>query len=139
MLEYLFFNDIFARKFTNFLDHKQLAFKQQVEAVQDAILITTSEEIADDLWDEMDEVYDDLSAQDHLLLQSKLDDDDKISAAGIYIQLKNDKQTIANIDPDVMNRMLEKISMGEFNTFIEAIVCSVEEPDNTAFCERAKK
>jgi hypothetical protein len=139
MLEYLFFNDIFAKKFTNFLDHKQLAFKQQVEAVQDAILITTSEEIADDLWDEVDEEYDDLSTQDQLLLQSKLDDDDKISAAGIYIQLKNDKQTIANIDPDVMNRMLEQISMDEFNAFIEAIVCSVEEPDDTAICERVKK
>lgn len=139
MLEYLFFNPVFAKKFTDYLNQKALAYSEQVESVQDAILITTSEDIEDDLWDEVDEVYDDLSMQDQLLLQSKLDDDDKINVAGIYIQLKDDKQTIANIDPDVMNRMLEKISMDEFNTFIEAIVSSVEEPDDTSFCERTKQ
>jgi hypothetical protein len=136
MLEYLFFNSVFAAKFTQLLKDKSLGFEQQTESVQDAILITTSEDIDDDLWDEIDEAYDDLSAQDQLLLQSKLDDDSKINAAGIYIQLKDDQQTIARIDPDVMNRMLETISMDEFNTFIEAIVSSVEVPDETPFCER---
>ena len=128
MLEYLFFNSVFATKFTQLLKDKSLGFEQQTESVQDAILITTSEDIDDDLWDEIDEAYDDLSAQDQLLLQSKLDDDSKFNAAGIYIQLKDDQQTIARIDPDVMNRMLETISMNEFNTFIEAIVSSVEFP-----------
>ncbi len=135
MLEYLFFNSVFAEKFTHLLNEKSLEFDQKIESVQDAILITTSEDIDDKLWDEIDEAYDDLSEQDQQLLQSKLEDDSKISTAGIYIQLKDDKQTIAAIDPDVMNRMLEKISMDEFNAFIEAIVSSVETPDNTPFCE----
>lgn len=139
MLEYLFFNAVFANKFTTYLAQKNLEYSQESEAVQGAILIITSEEIEDNLWDEIDEVYDDLSAQDHLLLQSKLEDNDKISAAGIYIQLKDEKQTVANIDPDVMNRMLERISMDEFNSFIETIVASVETPDDTPFCERSEK
>jgi hypothetical protein len=58
------------------------------------------------------------------------------NTAGIYIQLKENNQTVASTDPDVMNRMLEKISMEEFNVFIQAIVGSVEVPDDTPFCEQ---
>jgi len=136
MLEYLFFNSVFAEKFMHLLKDKSLEFNQATESVQDSILITTSEDIDDDLWDEIDEAYDDLSEQDQQLLQSRLDDDSKVSAAGIYIQLKDDEQTVATIDPDVMNRMLERISMDEFNAFIEAIVSAVEVPDDSPFCER---
>jgi hypothetical protein len=136
MLEYLFFNSVFAEKFKRLLKQKSLEFEQKAESVQNAILITTSEDIDDDLWDEIDEAYDDLALQDQQLLQSKLEDDSKINTAGIYIQLKDEQQTIASIEPDVMNRMLEKISMDEFNAFIEAIVSAVEEPDETPFCKR---
>lgn len=136
MLEYLFFNAVFAQKFILILKQHALPFEQQTESVQDSILITTPEDLDDALWDAIDEAYDDLSEQDQQLLQSKLDDDSKVNAAGIYIQLKDDQQTIANIDPDVMNRMLEKISMDEFNAFIEAIVSAVEVPDDTPFCEK---
>jgi len=136
MLEYLFFNAVFADKFKRLLESKPLDFEQKTESVQNAILITTSEDISDALWDEIDEAYDELSEQDQQLLQSTLDDDNKTNTAGIYIQLKENKQTVASIDPDVMNRMLEKISMDEFNAFIEAVVSSVEEPDDTPFCER---
>lgn len=136
MLEYLFFNTVFAEKFIHILEQHGLPYQQQHESVQNAILITTSEDLDDDLWDRIDEAYDDLSEQDQKLLQSKLDDDSKIHAAGIYIQLKDDQQTIARINPDVMNRMLEKISMDEFNAFIEAVVQSVEQPDDSPFCEK---
>ncbi len=136
MLEYLFFNSVFAEKFIRLLKDKSLQFEQKTESVQGSILITTSEDIDDELWDEIDEAYDDFSEQDQQLLQSRLDDDNKINSAGIYIQLKDEQQTIATIDPDVMNRMLEKISLAEFNAFIESIVSAVEVPDDTPFCER---
>ena len=136
MLEYLFFNTVFAQKFMRVLEQHSLPYEQQTEDVQDSILITTPEDLDDQLWDTIDEAYDALSEQDQQLLQSKLEDDSKVNAAGIYIQLKDDQQTIANIDPDVMNRMLDKISMDEFNTFIEAIVSAVEVPDDTPFCEK---
>ncbi len=136
MLEYLFFNYVFSEKFKHLLKDKSLDFSQATESVQGSILITTSEDIDDDLWDEIDEAYDDLSDQDQQMLQSRLDDDSKVNTAGIYIQLKDDQQTVATIDPNVMNRMLERISMDEFNTFIEAIVSAVEVPDATPFCER---
>lgn len=136
MLEYLFFNDVFAAKFSQQLEQRSLVYERQIEPVQEAILITASEDIDDELWDEIDEVYDDLSEQDQQLLQSKLEDDSKVNAAGIYLQLRDNLQTVARINPDVMNRMLENISMDEFNAFVEAIASSVENPDDTPFCKR---
>ncbi len=35
-----------------------------------------------------------------------------------------------------MNRILDVISMDEFNDFIEAIVSSVENPDDSAICQK---
>ena len=69
-------------------------------------------------------------------MQSRLEDNSKVNTAGIYIQLINDRQTIAQVNPEVMNRMLKKISMDEFNEFVEAIVSSVEKPDESALCNR---
>lgn len=136
MLEYLFFNEVFAKKFSRYLQSKNTEFIKQSEDVQNATLIMVSEEIEESVWDAIDNVYDDLAEQDQLLVQTKLDNDSQLNIAGIYIQLKGGQQTIAQINPNVMNRMLDNISMNEFNDFIGAIVTSVETPDETAFCQR---
>ena len=136
MLEYLFFNTVFADKFCRQLEARSLPYEKSREPVQNALLITTSEEIEEDLWDALDEIYDDLSEQDQQLLQACLRDDSDIDTAGIYIELSGQRQTIAQLDPGVMNRMLERISMDEFNAFVEAIVSAVESPDDTPFCKR---
>lgn len=136
MLEYLFFNLVFASKFAHFLESKNLTFEQKEESIQKATLIRLSDDLDDDVWDEIDELYDDLAIQDQQLIQQTLQDDSKQAAAGIYIQLEGDKQTIAKVDPDTMNRMLEVISMDELNDFIEAVVSSVEHPDDGPMCEK---
>lgn len=135
MLEYLFFNDIFANQFADTLTEKKVEFVRARESVKDAYILSVPETIDDDLWDEIDDIYDALSEKDTLLLQENLEDDEGMNAAGIYIQLANDQQTIAKIDPEVMNRMLTVVTMDEFNEFIEVIVSSVEKPDDSPICK----
>lgn len=136
MIEYLFFNAEISMKFIALLKQKKVDWEEGKEDVHGSIILRVSEDIEEDLWDELDNVYDDLSEEDQLLLEAAMADDDDVSTAGIYIQLKGGKQTVADINPDVMNRMLKVISMEEFNAFIEVIVNSVEEPDDTAICQR---
>ena len=136
MIEYLFFNAEISIKFIALLKQKKMVWEEAKEDVQESIIIKVSEDIGDELWDELDEIYDNLSEEDQLLLEATMTDDNDVSAAGIYIQLKEGKQTVANINPDVMNRMLKVINMEEFNEFIEVIVNSVEEPDDTGICQR---
>jgi hypothetical protein len=137
MLEYLFFNQSIADKFIAFLENKNLNWEQHVDPMLDSIVIKTPEEIDDDLWDELDDYHESLGPEDQQLLEDALvDDDTETNTAGIYIQLAGGKQTVAQIDPDIMNRMLEVISMDEFNQFVETIVSSVENPDDSPICKK---
>ena len=135
MLEYLFFTREIAEKFIVFLNKKSLEWEEFVDPMLDSIVIKTSEDIDDDLWDELDDYHELLGVEDQKLLEETMEDTEaETNAAGIYIQLADDKQTVAQVNPDVMNRMLGVISMDEFNSFVETIVNSVENPDDSPIC-----
>jgi hypothetical protein len=136
VLEYLFFTPAIADRFTQALTEREVAYVREIEHVQGATVLKISEGVDEDLWDELDELYDELSEEDQALQEEGIEDDDAKSTAGIYLQLLGGKQTIAQIDPDVMNRMLSVVTMDEFNTFVDTIVRSVENPDDSAICKR---
>jgi hypothetical protein len=46
------------------------------------------------------------------------------------------RQTVAQVDPDTVNRILSVLNMDEFNAFLETIVRSVEQPDDSPVCQR---
>lgn len=135
MLEYLFFNQRFCDEFTAFLTTNNIPFEIENEAVQNSLNVKVPDFTDDTLWNEVDDIYDDLSEKDTQLLQESFEDESNVSTAGIYIQLANEQQTIAKVDPDIMNRILSAISMDEFNQFVEVIVESVENPDDSPICK----
>ncbi len=132
MLEYVFFHDSFKKRFLARLDREGLAHEETVDPIEGAAVIRI-EEPDDALWDSLDDFYDELSDADQAEMESG--SGDSMSTAGIYIALQDGRQTVAKIRPDVMNRMLSVISMDEFNEFVETIVKSVEEPDDTPICK----
>jgi hypothetical protein len=136
MLDYLFFNQSIADKFIDFMNKNNLKWTQEVEKIQNAIVLKISEDIDDALWDALDELYDELGLEDALLSSNNTVNSDDINAAGVYIQLQNGQQTIAPINPLIINRILDVISMDEFNELVEAIVSSVENPDDSAICQK---
>lgn len=137
MLEYLFFNQVTADKFIEFLNAKELQWSQHNDPMLGSIVIKTPEDIADELWDELDDYHEALGPEDQKLLEEGLvDNETETNTAGIYIQLAGGEQTVAKIDPEVMNRMLDVISMDEFNQFVETIVSSVENPDDSPICKK---
>ncbi len=135
MLEYLFFTSRIADKFIQALQERQLAYVQEIESVHGGIVLKIAEGVDDDLWDELDDLYDELSSEDQALLEEGMEDVHAKSTAGIYLQLLGGKRTIAPVDPDVVNRMLSVLSMDEFNAFVETIVRSVETPDDSPICK----
>lgn len=135
-LEYLFFTAPIAGQFAQALREHGLDYQQEVESVQGGIVLKIAEGVDDDVWDALDALYDELSGVDQALLEDGMVDEDAKTTAGIYLQLAGGKQTIAQIDPDVMNRMLGVITMDEFNAFIDTIVRSVENPDDSPICKR---
>ena len=136
VLEYLFFTQSIANKFIAALQKWGISYTQTQEAVQGGIVLKIAETEAEAYWDELDALYDDLSAEDQNLLEAGLEDGNAKSTAGVYLQLQGGKQTVAQVDPNIMNRILSVISMEEFNAFIEIIVQSVEQPDDTPICKQ---
>lgn len=136
VLEYLFFTRAIADQFAAALDEQGLPYQEEIEAVQAAIVFKVPEEAAANSWDALDNLYDELAIADQALLEASVDDELAGSAAGIYLQLANGQQTIAQVDPDVVNRILSVLSLEEFNQFIDLIVKSVEQPDESAICQR---
>lgn len=136
VLEYLFFTREIADQFAEQLAARSVDYQEVIEAVQEAIVFKIPESVGQQVWDELDDLYDELSVADQALLESEVEDESAQAAAGIYLQLANGKQTIAQVNPDLVNRILSVLSLEEFNQFLDTLVKSVEQPDDSAICQR---
>jgi hypothetical protein len=143
VLEYLFFTQEISHRFIDELKKRGLKeghhWVQGIESIHEGLLIkvleTTDLNNWDELWDELDDLFDELTIQDQALLETGEGNIEK-STAGVYIQLNDGSQTIASVKPDVLNRILDVLSNDEFAEFVDTIAKSVESPDNTAICKR---
>jgi hypothetical protein len=136
VIEYLFFTRAIADEFAKVLQQHKLDYQEQNESLQAAIVFQLDENIDQVLWTELDELYDELSIQDQMLLEEGTTDLSARSTAGIYLQLMDGRQTVAQVDPDTVNRILSVLNMDEFNAFLETIVRSVEQPDDSPVCQQ---
>ncbi|WP_298607185.1 hypothetical protein [uncultured Thiothrix sp.] len=136
VLEYLFFTRAIADQFASALSEHSVDYQEEIEAVQEAIVFKIPESIGQPLWDELDDLYDELSIADQALLEEAVEDENAQTAAGLYLQLANGQQTIAQVDPALVNRILSVLSLEEFNQFLDTIVKSVEQPNDSAICQR---
>lgn len=143
-LDYLFFTQPIANRFIHALQQHDLQegkhWQQQREAIHQAYLIQVfeTEDLAprwDTLWDELDALFDQYTEEDQQAIEES-DDALVKSKAGVYIQLNNGEQTIASVEPDVLNRILSVLSNDEFAAFVDTIVKSVEQPDDSMICQR---
>ncbi len=136
MLEYLFFTRPIADQFIQKLENKKIPWQESAESVHSSILIQVTEDDIGEYWDEIDDLYDDMAIEDQEALEKGDIDETDVSTAGVYIQLKNGEQTIAQVKPDVLNRILGAITSDEFSEFIDTIAKSIESPDETSICKR---
>lgn len=135
-LEYLFFTRPICNQFIDVLNDKKIPWKEAVESVHGYMLIHILEDDIEKYWDEVDDLYDVLTIEDQHQLEQGSDNDDDVSTAGVYIQLKNNQQTVAQVKPDVLNRILGAITSDEFAEFVDVIAKSIESPDDAPICQR---
>jgi len=133
LLEYVFFTKQMNDQFTAALDEKNIPYVASTEKVNDSILIQVSEQDIEPYWDDIDDLYDELAEQDQKLHEAE-DETANYDSAGIHIELSNNIHTIAQVNPDVLNRILTVVSADEFSEFIDVIAKSIEKPDDTPIC-----
>lgn len=133
MLEYLFFNDSVAQRFRDFLTLQGIAFQDRVELVQEALLIILEDPKDDELLQLLEDRYDELALEDQDMAE-ELEGENADNRAGIHLQLADGSETIAKVDPQILNRILTAVSMDELLQLLDVVVRSVENPDDSPIC-----
>ncbi len=134
-LEYLFYSSSIFDRFVDALNKKNIPWTKTQEIINKASIALITENDIEEHWNEIDDLYDELAIEDQHLEESGANNPEDISTAGIHIQLKNNVQTIAQVNPDILNRILNVLSADEFAEFVDIIAKSVEDPNDTPICK----
>ena len=135
MLEYIFFNKKTYRLF------EKSAISSGITTIvycqNDYFTVRLAEDSDEDILEKLEDYYDELMDMDRLLAEQQQDDESgNISTAGITIQLKDGRNVYASVSPDLLNKVMQSISVDELNTLVCAITEAVEDPDERGLCQR---
>lgn len=133
MLDYIFFHDKALRRFTDYLQRRAIAYRERDDHL--GMVVEVTDELSEETVDEFDEFYERLLEDTESLLTEEATGTEK-HAAALNIELGNGKTVQASVDPDILKRVLSVITTQELNQLVEAVVDSIENPDERPFCRR---
>lgn len=131
MLEYVFFEASLREKFVRYAAEKGVAAEKSDEG---GFMVLVSEDVEDELFDELDHYYEVLLQENAEMLEGT-DDALEKSAAGVQVQLSDGTPCNIKFDPDVLARLLNCISLEELRDLVQAIAVRVENPDDRPICQ----
>lgn len=127
MLEYVFFDEKIRDKFIEELNRKG------VETGCDELIVEVPEDLDDALADEIDHCYEVL-LQETAELMEEGDDALEKNVMGVHVALADGSACTIRLDPDLIARLLNCITMEELRDMAQTIVEGVENPDNRPLC-----
>ena len=133
MLEFIFFNPEPQRRFLDLAQEHGVSCT--VNNSDDCYLVCLSEDTDDALLEELEQQYDTLMSLDQSLVEQTGPQDEQ-HTAGITVELKDGRCVYANIEPELLVRVLRCISTEELNHIVNAITEAVENPDESSLCQR---
>lgn len=131
MLEYIFFNEHPWRRFMEYLEALELS--PVVSKGDEGWLVGLPEDIDDALFDRIETYYDEMLEFNERLVS---DSDGECYQAGVSVILADGRTVQANVDPQLLRRLLEAVSPEELGDFVNAVVDAVEKPDHRPLCQR---
>ena len=136
-LEYIFFHQQPYQKFKQFLQLKNIEMlKEGVDETDvEGFVIHIQDNLDEDISDEIEEYYDEMmELTEHLVAQES--DINETSRVGLNVTLMDGRSVLAEVEPDVLNRILSVISHQELGNLVDAIADAVENPDQRPLCKR---
>lgn len=127
MLEYIFFHESLRDRFVDFLR------AQGVEAElseADGLMVAVPDDLDDELSERIENEYE-LLLQEHTEVMDGILEKD---VAGVRVVLANGMPATIRLDPDLLARLLQSISMEELRDMVQAIAEQVEHPDDRPLC-----
>jgi hypothetical protein len=138
MLEYVFFDERPRDQFVNFLQEKAVELK--LEEDEGVLKVWIPEDLDDDLDEAIEDFYDDMMALNQQLYEDENNEAEVgYNAAGIVLELNTGENVYAQVDPELLGRIMTVVTPDEFNTVVNAIVEAVENPDVRTPCQRIRE
>lgn len=138
MLEYVFFDERPRDQFVTFLQQRSVELK--LEEDDGLLKVWISEDLDDDLDEAIEDFYDDMMALNQQLYEDENNEAEVgYNAAGIVLELNTGENVYAQVDPELLGRIMTVVTPDEFNTVVNAIVEAVENPDARTPCQRIRE
>lgn len=133
MLDYIFFHQHSFAQFVARLEQQDIPYEARDDEM--GLVVAIADDLPDAVTDPLDDYYEKLldDAENRL---SSADESAEKHTAGLNITLSDGRSTAVEVSPELLNRILEAISFEELNRLVDAIVSSVEHPDNRPLCGR---
>ncbi|MFZ0469016.1 MAG: hypothetical protein WAL92_08860 [Thiogranum sp.] len=133
MLEYIFFHQQSLEQFVMHLEQQSIPYQARDDDM--GLVVAIADDLPDAITDPLDAYYDKL-LEDAENLSVEEGEAAENYTAGLNITLGDGRTTSVEVAPELLNRILGAISFAELNQLLEAIVSSVENPDNRPLCQR---
>jgi hypothetical protein len=131
MLAYAFFHPQPCELFCRFVRGLGLDPQLQQEDLSTNVLLP--EGLEDELSDRIEDYYDELLDQTEALVS---DGEDYLHNVGVSVHLKDGRSVLAAVAPELVNKLLDSLTMEEIGAFVNAIADAVENPDERPLCKR---
>jgi len=131
MLEYVFFDVTIRQKFADFLAEKGVECRLNDE--DDGCIAEVPDDLGRELDDAIDHYYEMLLQETAELIESTEDALEK-NVMGVQVALSNGTSCTIRLDPDLVARVLNCISMEELRDMAQTIAEGVENPDDRPLC-----
>lgn len=133
MLDYIFFHQ---QSLDQFVDHlKRHDIPHAARDDEMGLVVAIPDDLPDEITDPLDEYYERLLDEAESQLSEAGETAEK-HTAGLNITLSDGRTTAVEVSPELLNRILGAITLEELNRLVDAIVSSVERPDNRPLCQR---
>lgn len=137
MLEYVFFDPRPRDRFLEYVLEKGLKPEQGAE--DELLKVFLPEDIDDDLSDQVEDFYDEMMVLNQSLYEQEADQEEVgYHAAGITVELGDGSNVYAQVNPELLGRIMQVLTPVEFNDVVNAIVEAVENPDARSLCQRMR-
>lgn len=133
MLDYIFFHQQSLEQFVDYLKQHGIPYEARDDEM--GLVVAVPDDLPDETTDPLDAYYDKLLDDAENQLSNEEETAEK-HTAGLNITLSDGRTTSVEVAPELLNRILNAISIEELNRLVDAIVSSVENPDNRPLCQR---
>ncbi len=138
MLEYVFFDAVIRDRFVAFLQARGVEASLPEEADDEGFIVMVPDDLEEALADAIDEQYEQL-LEETAAMADAADGDEARSAAGVRVLLSDETPCNVRIDPQLMARLLNCISLEELRDLVQEIAWQVEDPDDSPICHTRER